>query len=499
MKKNIMNFIKKYYNFENPIINKLINGMAWNVIGTVLSKVLVVIASILTARILGADRNGEYSVINSTVLMFSTFAGLGLGITATRFVAEYKSKDKERCGRIIGLTNLFGFLSGFIMAITLIILAPWLAKEQLNAPHLDFGLRLASVLLVTNTINTIQVNTLSGFEDFKSIAKLSVIQGTISCPIFVVLTYLLKVNGLIFGHILVSCIMLILYGIVNYETRKKHGISIDIKGISQEAIILWRFSIPSLLSNVMVGPITWIGNTFITSIENGYFELGVFNAANQWRTALTFIPTAVGNVILPLIIANKGEEKLERINILLGWVIVISIAIPLLAFPEIITFLYGDEYIGQSFNISILVIILISCILSYKEGITRNLMSNNLMWWGFLSNTLWSISFLFILWSIRNKGAIGLSTAYLIAYTIATIIFVPFYIKRGIVDKSLIVSKEIVLMWIVLIGQMMVTILTSNIFIRITTMLLSVVALCKVIKIMLKSEIAISKCRGKYD
>jgi O-antigen/teichoic acid export membrane protein len=488
MKKNIMNFIKKYYNFKNPVINKLINGMAWNVIGTILSKVLVMVASILTARILGADKNGEYSVINSTVLMFSTFAGLGLGITATRFVAEYKSKDRERCGRIIGMTNIFGFLSGFIMAVTLILLAPWLAKEQLNAPYLDLGLRLASILLITNTINTIQVNTLSGFDDFKSIAKLSVIQGIISCPIFVIFTYLFKVNGLILGHIFVSCIMLILYGIVNYKTRKKHGISIDIKGINQEAKILWKFSMPSLLSNVMVGPVTWLGNTFITSIENGYFELGVFNAANQWRTALTFIPTAVGNVILPLIIANKGDDRLERINILLGWVIVICIAIPLLAFPEIITFLYGDEYMGQTFNISILMIILVCCILSYKEGISRNLMSNNLMWWAFLSNTLWGISFLLILWGIRDKGAIGLATAYLIAYTITTIIFVPFYIRRGIVHRSLIISKEIVLMWVTLFIQMIGTILISNVFVRVATLLVSLFSLWNVIKMMLKKE-----------
>lgn len=488
MRKNIISFIKKCINLNNPLIYKLVNGMFWNVIGSILSKVLVMVASILTARILGADKNGEYSVINSTVLMFSTFAGLGLGITATRFVAEYKTKNRERCGRIIGMTNVSGFLASLVMSVILILFAPWLAKEQLNAPHLVFGLRLASLLLIANTLNTIQVNTLSGFEDFKSIAKLSVIQGIISCPIFVVFTYLFEVNGLILGHFFVSCIMLILYEIANYKTRKGYGISIDIKGIKQEAKIIWRFSIPSLLSNIMVGPVTWLGNTFITSIENGYFELGIFNAANQWRAALTFIPTAVGNVILPLVIANKGEDRLERINILFGWVIVTCIAIPLLAFPEIITFLYGDEYMGQSFNVSILIIVLISCIFSYKEGISRNLMSNNLMWWAFLSNILWGISFLLILWIIRDMGAIGLAMAYLIAYTITTLIFVPFYIRRKVVHRTLIISQQVVLMWIALFIQMIGTILVSNILLRMMALLFSLFSLWNVIRIMLKKE-----------
>jgi O-antigen/teichoic acid export membrane protein len=488
MKQNLLNFIKRYYNFENPIINKLINGMAWNVIGTIVSKAFVMIASIITARILGADQNGEYSVINSTILMFSTFAGLGLGTTTTRFVAEYKTRDREKCGRIIGMTNLFGFIAGLIMAIVLILSASWLSRGQLNAPHLDFGLKLASVLLVTNTINTIQINTISGFEEFKNIAKLSIIQGIISFPIFVIFTYYYKVNGLIFGHIVVSCIMLLSYGIVNYKIRRKYGICIDIKKANQEMGILWKFSIPSLLSNVMVGPVTWLGNILITSTANGYFELGIFNAANQWRMALTFIPTAVGNVILPLIIANKGEDRLERINILFGWIIVICIAIPLLAFPEIITFLYGDEYMGQPFNISMLVIILICCVLSYKEGISRNLMSNNLMWWAFLSNTLWGISFLLILWFIYDMGAIGLATAYLVAYTITTIIFIPFYVKRGIIHRALIISKEVVLMWIALFIQMIGTVFISNVLIRVISLLFSIIVLWKVIKMMLKKE-----------
>lgn len=488
MKEELINFLKPYYNFKNPIINKLVNGVAWNVIGTIMSKAFLLVASIMTARILGADKNGEYSVINSTVLMFSTFTGLGLGITATRFVAEYKTRDKEKCGRIIGMTNTVGIISGLIMTIVLILSAPWLAREQLNAPHLDYGLKLASILLITNTINTIQINTLSGFEDFKNIAKLSIIQGIISFPIFVIFTYFFKVNGLIFGHIVVSCIMIVLYSIANYNIRKEYGIHVDIKRANKEMKILWKFSLPSLLSDAMVGPVTWLGNTFIASTVNGYFELGIFNAANQWRTALTFIPTAIGNVILPIIIANKGKDRLERINILFGWVVVLCVAIPLLEFPEIIMFLYGEEYTGQSFNISVLIVILICCILSYKQGISRNLMSNNLMWWGFLSNSLWGISFLLILWFIRDWGSIGIAAAYLIAYIITTIIFVPFYIKRGVVHQSLIISKDILLMWSALFIEIVVTIVTSNILVRLITLMFSLFALLRVIKTMLKKE-----------
>ncbi len=488
MKENLKGIVKRHYKFNNPVINKLINGMAWNVVGTVLSKVFLMIASIATSRILGVDKNGEYSIINSTVLMFSTLAALGLGTTATRFVSEYKTKNKEKCGRVIGMTYSVGMISGIFMTIVLFFLAPWLSGRMLNAPHLVQGLRLAAVLLITNTINVIQQNTLSGFERFKTISKLSIIQGIISLPIFVLLTYLWGVNGLVLGHIIVSLISMGMFAVSNSKVRNEYGIKINFRETHKEIDIMLKFSLPSMLSNLMVGPITWIGNAMITAMSNGYFELGIFNAANQWRTVLTFIPAAIGNVILPLVIANKGEDRLERINILLGWIIVSFISIPILAFPEIIAFLYGRDYAGTTFNISILLVVLTCCILSYKEGIARNLVSNNLMWWGFLSNSIWGASFLLILIFTRWQGAIGLATAYLTAYIVSTIVFVPFYIKKRIVHKSLIISKEILLMWMALITQLLVSVFLPNAVVRITALAFSLFSLWNVTKTMLKKE-----------
>lgn len=488
MKSKLKELLERILNFENPITKKLVSGMAWNITGTVLSKALMMVASIVTARLLGVDQNGEYGVINSTVLMFSTFAGLGLGTTATRFVAEYKSTDKEKCGRIIGMTNMIGLFSGCVMAIVLFVLAPWLAQEQLNAAHLESALRLSAVLLLTNTVNTIQNSTLSGFENFKGIARLSVIQGIITFPIYIGFTYFFKVEGMILGNIIVGCIMLVMYGIENYKVRKEHSIHMDIRKARNEVSIMWKFSLPAMLSNIMVGPVTWVGNTFIIATANGYFELGIFNAANQWRSVLTFLPAAVGNVILPLIVANKGDSRLERTNILIGWMIVNCFALPVLVAPELIAWLYGSEYSGQALNVSLLMVALTCCILSYKEGIARNLVSNNLMWWGFLSNALWGATFLGLLWGIRDWGAIGIAVSYLVSYFITTVVFVPFYIRRKVVHRSLLISKETVFMWVALLIQMVGTALTENIAVRVATLALSVVALWKVGNMMMKSS-----------
>ena len=55
------------------------------------------------------------------------------------------------------------------------IMAPYLAKETLNAPHLEMELRLASLILLFTTLSGIQRGILVGFESFKTIAKINFI------------------------------------------------------------------------------------------------------------------------------------------------------------------------------------------------------------------------------------------------------------------------------------------------------------------------------------
>ncbi|NOZ40854.1 MAG: oligosaccharide flippase family protein [Planctomycetes bacterium] len=74
--------------------------------GAVISRGLMLVASILVARMLGKTVYGELGMIRSTVGMFGVFAGFGLGLTATKHVAEFRESDPERAGRIVGFTEL---------------------------------------------------------------------------------------------------------------------------------------------------------------------------------------------------------------------------------------------------------------------------------------------------------------------------------------------------------------------------------------------------------
>lgn len=455
-------------------------NIVWNIAGTIGSKFFVMIAAVLIARILGADKNGEFSMINNTIGMFSTIAALGLGTTATKFIAEFKGNEKKRCGKIMALTSLLALASSLFIVFFLVFYSDWIAKVALNNEGLSLGVRISSLMLFFNTLNTIQFSTLSGLEDFKTLARVSIFQGLISLPIFVLLTIFNGVNGLIFGYGLVGFISWLLMRFRIKNLCKSIDVRPNYRECLQEYRILVKFAIPSLLMNILVIPVTWLGNTMVINDVGGYYELGVFNAANQWKMAITLLPTAIGNVILPYLISNSNDERMEDINIMLSWVIVTAISSAVIVTSCIITLLYGNNYPFVELNASIILICLTCMLLSFKEGISRNLIRFNYMWFGFFSNFTWGISYLVLIFLLKQYGAIGISLSTFGSYFITTLIFIPFYITKGIVNKKYIANRKVILLWCAFLIQVIVSLYFDSFIIKLSLAIFVLVFLYKI-------------------
>ncbi|MBP1945458.1 oligosaccharide flippase family protein [Methanobacterium petrolearium] len=454
---------------EKSLQSRLVHGIFWNFISVLAAQGFPLIAAIITARLLGTAGYGQMGMINSTVILFSTFAGLGLGVTATKYIAQYHLTDPERTGRIMGLTYVFGIVSGLVMFLILFIMAPWLAANTLSDPGLAPVLRIASLLLIFNTIVGIESGTIAGFGAFKDLAKIAIIQGIISACLTLTGVYFFGLTGAIVAMVINSIINVTLYKVSINNLVKRFKIKVDYLKSWKEREVIVKLSLPTMLSSVMVGPVVWIANIIIINNPGGYSQLGLFNAADQWRMMLAFLPTVIGGVLLPMVSAavHKENKSLETVNVLASWIIVIIIALPLISFPEIIALFYGQEYYSSTiFLQSISAMMLVSCILAYKEGIARKLIAKNLMWWGFLSNLVWGLIFIVSILLFQNLGALGLAISYIISYSLNTLIFVPFYISRRVVPKNLLISWEVILIWLVLIIQTILALSHVNLWIR---------------------------------
>ena len=70
--------------------SRLADGVLWSFTGAAISRGLNLLAMVLVARMVGKVGFGELGTVQSTVGMFAVFAGFGMGITATKHVAELR-------------------------------------------------------------------------------------------------------------------------------------------------------------------------------------------------------------------------------------------------------------------------------------------------------------------------------------------------------------------------------------------------------------------------
>jgi O-antigen/teichoic acid export membrane protein len=397
-------------------------GMYWAMAGAVISRALMLLSSILVARLLGKTVYGELGMIQSTVGMFGVFAGFGLGLTATKYVAELKQNDPERVGRILALSTLVASFTGSLMALALWFFAPFLAEHSINAPHLAVQLRIGSVILFFSALKGSQTGALSGFEAFRVIAKINLLVGITSFPAMYFGAVFWGLKGVIWALVFNLFCNWLLNHIALRNEIMCNNINSNIKYCFKEYSVLLNYSLPAALSGMIVGPVRWLCGALLVNQPDGYGEMSFFNVANHWSTAILFFPGLVSQVVLPLLssLNNKNNEKKYiktlKVNIILTGISTSVIVVLVIFLSPYIVMLYGEEY---SKSLSVIRIMAISSIIVAMNGVIgSSIASKGKMWLGLIFNSMWAFVLISLAYVFIEKGfgALGLAMATLIAY-----------------------------------------------------------------------------------
>ena len=433
--KELLNNIK-----ASDIGSRIASGAFWSFTGTAAAKFLVLVSSIICAHILTKQEYGEFGMVRSTISMFVVFGTAGLGLTATKFISEYKEKHKERIASIYLLTNGFAIITGLIVTVLVLVLAPYLADNTLNAPHLVSSIRVGAILLFITIINGAQGGTLAGVEDFKAIA-INTLIGSVAESAFMLLgAYYMGVLGAVLGY---GVGFIALY-VANYISIRKDlnkiGVRVVISSFNKKDLsLLYKFSLPAALCSIVVSPTIWIVKTFLAK-ESGFDELAIFEAADQWKIMILFIPTAVSQVVLPILSSIVGVDKSKfwkvlNLNLYLNSGIALVMAIVISCLSPFIMQLYGKAYVSDYW---VLIILAISTIFSSMANVIGlAISSRSKMWTGFLFNCLWALMVIGFarLFTNMEMGARGLALSFTISYAIHTVLQL-IYLKYISNDKQ---------------------------------------------------------------
>lgn len=415
----------------------ILNGSTWLIAGQVFSKIMVLIGSIIVARIIGKEIYGELAIFKSTINTFTTISSAAFGVAATKYIAEYHNIDIRKISRIISLTSIIVFVFAVVFTLLIIIFSSYLSISFLKNNQLETGLKISGIILLFSSINGLQQGIWMGFEKFKKISLINLVSGIVSVLGQTIGAYYFGLYGALLGYSL----LFIFQSVINqYLLRKfynQNGIQISLKGLRQEVSIVWKFILPTMVSGIIVMPIIWICNTFLVKQVNGYSEMASFEASLQWQALIIFIPSSLSKVILPFISKIRGEKKSYKsyikVYIYTTFVItaVFSIIISLLA--DDILGLYGD---GFSDSAPVLMIMCASGVfMSLNSVIGQVITTEEKMWTGLMFNVIWAISLIITSYFLIQyyHSAIGLALAYLLSYVLLFTIQRVFYYKLSVI------------------------------------------------------------------
>jgi len=413
--------------------SRLARGTMWLTGAAVVWQGMTLVSWIVVARFIGKTSFGEFNMILNTVTMLGIFAGLGLGLTATKYVAELRETDKERTGRLVAFTTVMAFVSSGILSLLFYFSAPYLAASVLKAPHLVWELRISCGLLCFNALLGSQTGTLTGFEAFKSVAKVSLIRGLLIFPLVAGGAYWGGVRGALTGQVI--AVMIAWLGnwiLVRQETRRQ-GIVVSYHSLSREWPVLWKFALPSVLGGAIISPVMWAAQTLLVRQPHGYAEMGIFSAAYQWCLALIFLPKIIGQTVTPIMSNSLGLGKDDSVRQLLFQsllIISLMVLLPALVIASFSPWIMAQY--GESFREGwpTLIFCLVTAVfIGMATPVATILAASEKMWIGFLMNLGWAIVFLSITAGLLKWGALGLSISYALAYLAYTIWSGYVYVK----------------------------------------------------------------------
>ncbi len=405
---------------EDSLRGRVARGTFWSLVGAVISQGSVLGASVITAHFLGPVGFGKLAIINSTIGMFGVFAGVGLGMTATKYVAEFRTKDPARAGRIIALSAAVALGTATTAVLVLFDVAPWLAARTLNAPQLSAELRIAVSLLFLNALNGTQIGVLAGFEAFRAIARVNLTRGVLTFPLAVAGVLIWHLRGAVAALIAAAAVGWIVNHIAIHAECRRNRVPVRWDRLWSDRVILWKFSLPAFLAGAVTSPAIWAASSILVNQPHGYAEMGVFSAANQWRAAVVFLPSLLSQPLLSML-SNEAVgdlrlfRKFLRVSLLLSFGLSAFIAAPIVLCSSWIMKAYGRDFRAGK---HVLVLLVLAAVISSTAAVIgQAIASLDRMWWGFSLNSVWALVLLAsAALLVPRYGALGLAGAFFASY-----------------------------------------------------------------------------------
>ena len=404
--------------------NRFINAIFFGAGGAVISKGLFLLFNIIVARILNEKQYGIYSIINNTVQTFTVFAGAGLGVTLSRYVALYREKNKNLAGISIKTLLVFNIILSLIMSLIMFIFSNAISNLLSEEVNISFYLKITSFTLFFTSVALILQSILQGFEKYKNVAVTLTITNFVTLILGIILSKYCGIIGTIVSLCILQLMLCILFTITIYKIIKEKRIPLkfEINDVMKDAIK--NVALPAFLASIFVIPVLWITNFYFTKV-NGYESFAAFSVCLQWFTILNYIPQQFGQVrpILTQLYDDGNKIQMKKVVkklIYISFIFAFIAAIILMIGSGLLLKFYGKFY--SEYRLPFIIILIASIFFSLQSQCGSVFQAIGKVWISFILNVIWALVFCISFFMTVNLGVLGYCLTYLISYIIYSIV-----------------------------------------------------------------------------
>jgi O-antigen/teichoic acid export membrane protein len=415
-------------------ILRLARNVAWSSFGVVLSQVITLVAYVALARYIGKERFGEFTIIQGTANTVSAFAGLGFGITATKYIAELRQREPAQAGSVMAMISLITLIWTALLTLVIWVAAPEIASEILKRPELASAVRIGAVLLFFTAIMNVQNGALAGFESFDAVAKTSMLRGFLILPFLLAGAAMGGVRGALVGFAAVGALICA----VNYNLLRRrcnlYSIALTLRGGLARLRLLAAFSIPAFLANILPAPCLSLAQLLLVRQPGGYGDVAIFSAAFQIRTGIVLVPALLSQPLVPMFASfhasnTTSRNKLLRATCAATLVVSVALAAIVCAFPKYIMLAYGHAFTEQS---PVLILLVVSAVInSVSNPFMSATISAGKMWTLFMTYAAWGTAFLITTYLLLpSLHATALACAYVAGDSVQGVFILTAHIRH---------------------------------------------------------------------
>lgn len=395
-------------------------GALWGIIAVISAQGVTLLTNLIVARQIGNHAFGEYCAVQNTALTVGNFACAGLGFSATRFVAGWRSQSPEKLLVVIRMLRMASLISGGLFSVAVLILANWLAGTIFHTPSLAVTIRLVAPSIVFLSLSAFQQGVLLGFRAFRHMA-LSGLAHLITGLCVAVSLVRHSLIGAVLAFVVSSVSLFCWQELVvqHYKRREKGG------GTRRERVpwsgILASCAVPSALSGVVSQGAFWIATAIVANGRNGFGQVALFSAAFTLRQGVAFLPSILSRIAGPVLYDfGLSEQEFRRSlsqTVIVSGVAAAAIAVPLCAAAPWVLSLFGSGFRAGAPVAWLLIAsgVIESVAMTLYHGVVRR-------------NSFWAYLGVIVIWGIciimaamagsRGFGAAALATGYVAAWFI---------------------------------------------------------------------------------